>query len=305
MDNIRIKCVCLLFGAPGSGKTHISKHLDDLLQSKGHRVQCIRFDDDEGDDFDENSFKLMRSCSKDRVRLALQRSDVDIVVVDDIMYLASMRRELYVIARNCDAALLCVHINASLTTSQTRNSRRSGRARLKDNVVEKLHLSLEPLRRCTAEKHSLVVLNEEDTDVSALVQEIHIAITLAVHHYIQTERKEEPAKDCIDGRDAFSQESILQVFDLELRKKVGKVCKQARIQVPQPKSMVSFKQLKSEAVSEFRKRLSGLVHNLETLDSDTRYAFLDDCLQQSLECFDQRLINSNLLSFEIEKETRK
>lgn len=301
MDSTRIKCVCLLIGAPGSGKTYISKHLDDLLQSKGYRVQRISFDDNVGDDFDENSFKLMRSCSKDRVRVALQRADVDILVVDDIMYLASMRRELYVIARNCDATLLCVHINASLATSQARNNRRSGRARLRDNVVEKLHLCFEPLSRCTAEKHSLVVLNEEDTDVSPQVQEIHAAIMLALEQCLQAELKEVPANDCIDGSETSAKESILQMFDLELRKKVGYACKQARMQVPQLKPIVSLKQLKSNALSDFRKKLSGLDHNLETLDVDARYAFLNQCLQQSLDCFDKSLINSSPSSFELEK----
>lgn len=66
------------------------------------------------------------------------------VIVDDLMYLKSMRREVYTIARNNSIPILVVWINTPLSTALLRNSNRHGIQKIQQQVIEKIHMDFEP-----------------------------------------------------------------------------------------------------------------------------------------------------------------
>lgn len=62
-----------------------------------------------------------------------------VAIVDDVMHLRSMRRAMYKLARTHRAPSMVVHVKTDLSVALSRNARRSGIARVPDDVIEKLH----------------------------------------------------------------------------------------------------------------------------------------------------------------------
>ena len=163
------KCVLLCCGPPGCGKTIASKEIAAAFAQEGLRPVIISYDDDMDsrlilkDEWNDESFSYNRKIYKELVDAKLKETDVDIVIVDDIMYLCSMRRELYVLARGNNATFLCIQLSAPLSTILHRNSLRECKAKIDDKVVAKLHDAFENVDiKRTAEKHSLVVSTDGD-----------------------------------------------------------------------------------------------------------------------------------------------
>ena len=67
-----------------------------------------------------------------------------LILVDDIMYLRSMRREVYVIARDCNIPIIVVWVNTPLEVALQRNSQRSGKQHIEEQTIIKIHAALEP-----------------------------------------------------------------------------------------------------------------------------------------------------------------
>ena len=105
-------------------------------------------------DWDESSFKKLRKDSLERIRAIAHTfpfataNDSDefpgLILVDDIMYLRSMRREVYVIARDSNIPIIVVWVNTPLEVALERNSQRSGKQRIEEQTITKIHAALEP-----------------------------------------------------------------------------------------------------------------------------------------------------------------
>jgi len=217
-------CLCLLIGPPGGGKSYLAGRIVAQLRRQSLRVERVEYDaeyeDGKGGTLDESTFKLYRERSQDRVRAALSEGTYDVVVADDIMYLRSMRREMYTLARDLNTVLACIHIDCSLDVALARNRSRLGTARLDDGVVERLHASFEPISKCTAEKHSLLVHNDTDSD-----QEVEAALD-SICRLIHSARIDNGT--CSSSSGALEQAlvhepSALQTADIFLRQRVGEL----------------------------------------------------------------------------------
>ncbi len=66
-----------------------------------------------------------------------------VVIVDDLMYLRSMRRQVYVICRDCNVKLLTIFVDTSPGIAKERNTRRIGRERICDETMERIIHSFE------------------------------------------------------------------------------------------------------------------------------------------------------------------
>lgn len=62
-----------------------------------------------------------------------------LVIADDNLYYASMRRHARIIARECGAALLCAHIHCPVHVALARNAARAERARVGADVITRMH----------------------------------------------------------------------------------------------------------------------------------------------------------------------
>ncbi len=66
------------------------------------------------------------------------------IIVDDIMHLRSMRRDIYKVTRRYRVPLIVVHVQTELCISLERNSARGDVARIPADVVRRLHETLDP-----------------------------------------------------------------------------------------------------------------------------------------------------------------
>lgn len=62
-----------------------------------------------------------------------------VAIVDDVMHLRSMRRTVYKLVRTYRAPSVVVHVKTDLSIALSRNARRSGIARIPDDVIKNLH----------------------------------------------------------------------------------------------------------------------------------------------------------------------
>ena len=55
-----------------------------------------------------------------------------------------MRREVYVIARDCNIPIIVAWVNTPLEVALERNGQRMGKQRIKEQTIIKIHAALEP-----------------------------------------------------------------------------------------------------------------------------------------------------------------
>jgi tRNA uridine 5-carbamoylmethylation protein Kti12 len=92
--------------------------------------------------WDENSFHVIRSRGLDELKDSVNSREEEmistpsLIIVDDNMYLRSMRREVYRIVRDASnpAALCVIWINTPITIAWERNEKRQEREELTINI---------------------------------------------------------------------------------------------------------------------------------------------------------------------------
>lgn len=112
-------------------------------------------------DWDENSFKTIRKQAVDNLSYHIQseKSNIlansidnntilmknpNLIIIDDIMYLKSMRREIYVLLRDLSISLLTIHIKTSIEHCLERNNNREGIQRIPEEIISKIYNHFEP-----------------------------------------------------------------------------------------------------------------------------------------------------------------
>lgn len=97
-------------------------------------------------EWSESTFRSIRRASIDKISSLLQQSTQSgskLLIVDDIMYLRSMRREVYKLARQYSIPLLTIWVDTSMDIALYRNGTRQGRQRIPDETIEKIHSRFE------------------------------------------------------------------------------------------------------------------------------------------------------------------
>ena len=146
----------LLCGLPGSGKSTLAGEF--VRQYREERGGCsvvlVAFDDHLAAeaDWDETTFGAARSASLRAVEAALADESVTVVVVDDIMHLKSMRRQVYVLGRQRNVPVVVVTSNVELSTALARNALRTSPHRVEDAAILRIHSHFEPPGSNTADR---------------------------------------------------------------------------------------------------------------------------------------------------------
>ena len=166
--------VVLLCGVPGAGKSHFAREFVNLLMERGERCHLLSFDDFEmpRDRWDETTFKSSRITALEKIKDTLEASNNDSVesvklVVDDLMYLSSMRHEVYRLARDLNIPIAVIWVNTSLETCLRRNSTRDSDILVAPGAIRRIYESFEaPDPSLICDRVSYTV-EEEGTDEDA------------------------------------------------------------------------------------------------------------------------------------------
>lgn len=274
-------CVCLLIGPPASGKSYLAERLVDRLRSRETLlVQRVEFDSEyealsEGLVLDGTTFKLLRDRSQAKIVDAIlgesgssASAGCDVIVVDDIMYLRSMRREVYALSRDNGSVLLCVNVSCPLEVARNRNTARNEaqtemrQPRISDGVLERLHREFEPLcGKCTSERYSLFVDNgiDGEDEVEATIEKIVAAIRDARTQFNET-------RDVSDTSSKIShaeqEPSAMHIADILLRKRVGVVLRDLQATGKCNADVIKLvKKCKEETLQKLRVDISYLTEN--------------------------------------------
>jgi tRNA uridine 5-carbamoylmethylation protein Kti12 len=156
--------ICLICGIPGAGKSWFSARLTERLTQLHYRASTFSFDDFEIDrsQWNESTFKSSREraitalteiLSNDRDGIVNPLSDSatppenvkrNILVVDDIFYLKSMRKEIYVLCKRWNLLLSVFWLNTPLAVALGRNQARQPNHRVDESTVLTMSQRFEP-----------------------------------------------------------------------------------------------------------------------------------------------------------------
>ena len=115
------------------------------------------------DQWDEHSFGSSREQNIAQLEGLIRRPSLDglrkVIIVDDIMYLHSMRRAIYVKARDLEVHhLFVVRVVADYLTARTRNSLRPDSKRVTEEALLKIFDRFEePNQSLVHERNSFIV----------------------------------------------------------------------------------------------------------------------------------------------------
>ena len=221
----------VLMGLPAVGKSTVARGVaaaaDDSL-----RVDVVRFDDDleargaVAEAFDAEQWRASRAASLARVRSLLEAAGggVDrVVVADDNCEYRSMRRELFVAARDRGWAFAVVHVAGASDVCERRNAARPDRERVPAATIAAMAARLEPPDPAAGwERFARTLASGDDP---ALV----LALAAAARAAGAPERPEDPevaAARLAAARGATAR-SDAHALDLRLRACVGAVAARA------------------------------------------------------------------------------
>lgn len=139
-------------GPPGVGKTTFCSKLKEfmIIKNDNVNVNIISFDDYEisKNEWNGSTFGIGRQKALNKVKTLLQKHNNNVnnvnnvIIVDDIMHLKSMRREVYTITRDYsnNASFLIVSLkeNMTLETAFSRNASRPKEKQVPDSTIERL-----------------------------------------------------------------------------------------------------------------------------------------------------------------------
>ena len=171
------RLVVLLCGLPASGKTSTAREFAKQFRELQDRESMIlSFDDRQVDpsEWDSTTFRASRSASLQCLEFELDAAHPPdkVFIVDDIMYLKSMRRQVYIIGRNRCVPVAVVSVEVDLPTALARNDQRPPQERVTQSAVVKIHSSFERPKNNTADKLHFSIDNSRSTEESNVQREV-------------------------------------------------------------------------------------------------------------------------------------
>jgi tRNA uridine 5-carbamoylmethylation protein Kti12 len=150
-----MKCIVLLCGIPGSGKTSYGKHFAHLCDILSASVRIVHYDDYEEnignlhmivlsklnivynilEMWNENSFKLSRQNAISEINNHIN-NNIEIIIIDDIMFYRSMRKDIYKLARCHSYGFVIVYLQVSLEIALHRNNCRPESSKVPNEVIQ-------------------------------------------------------------------------------------------------------------------------------------------------------------------------
>ena len=112
--------------------------------------------------WDSSTFDKSRQAALSAVQIAVEAQHLSpgrsLIIVDDLMYLHSMRRQIYVIGRKVGAVTVVLCVKTPLEMAIQRNILRPPSARVDEATIRRIFEHFEyPNVKYTAERISLVV----------------------------------------------------------------------------------------------------------------------------------------------------
>lgn len=218
--------VILLCGIPGTGKSSVASTLSSLLNDS----HVLHFDDFEVDraEWKEGTFKQSRQAALAEFSNCLEKGDA-YIILDDIMYLRSMRHQIYTLTQQHDVPLIVFHLDVNLETALSRNESRTERLQINVATIRAIHDNFEPPDgyKDTCDKISFRIdCNVNKESMLSSIQEIvqnELPSTIANRlEQIDHEKQEQVRKRREQYESLMAaQTSILQAIDLRLRKAVS------------------------------------------------------------------------------------
>ena len=157
-------CLVVLCGLPGAGKTTLSENLVREVEKTHGSTSSLKvvpkhiaFDEVGGDDvqgrssseYDPDVWKKNRRKAHELVEAEVSTAPVELgeerklVIVDDNMHLRSMRRQMYLLARQHRTDFVIVYVHIPLSEALGRNVRR-GSSSVPEHVISRMHSTFEP-----------------------------------------------------------------------------------------------------------------------------------------------------------------
>lgn len=147
--------VAIVCGTPGSGKTYFCEQLKDRLSSlKSEATFCHIFSYDaheiRKDLWNERTFKDSRFRAQKEVErvidglLQLGRHSKSLVLIDDIMYLRSMRKQIFILAKRKSIVMSILWLNAPLDTCLQQNAKRQQNEFVEETTIKRIYDDFQP-----------------------------------------------------------------------------------------------------------------------------------------------------------------
>lgn len=218
--------VILLCGCPGTGKSSVATAISALLQDS----RVLHFDDFEVDkaDWTEGTFKLSRKAALSEFSNYLGHGN-EYIIIDDIMYLRSMRHQIYTLTQQYDVPLIVFHLEVNLETALLRNQSRTEQFQINPDTIRAIYDNFEPPSgdKGSCDKISFHIDCNVDREsmLSSVKGIVENSLPTAIANRLKQidEEKEEQVRKGKEQYDSLmaAQTSVLQAIDLRLRRTVS------------------------------------------------------------------------------------
>lgn len=148
----------LLCGVPGAGKTQLARQIASAFEAK--HTAIVRFDHYEVSrlDWNENSFKTSRNAAVQAFQTLVEamKSDhnnsslsssassasslLQLIILDDLFYLRSMRKRIFQICREKGLLFASLFLRVDLEDALLRNRSRAADSFVSEEVQYRLHI---------------------------------------------------------------------------------------------------------------------------------------------------------------------
>ena len=155
--------IVLICGIPGAGKSYFAKRLIEHLRLEKYSITCSYLNFDEylptHDNWDESTFYLSRvNCFAKLNSIICDDSPKQCIIVDDNMYLHSMRRQIYIISRKHRMNRFVLWVNTDIAVALERNIQRDETSKVDERTIIKMHSQFEkPSNKHIADRYSLTI----------------------------------------------------------------------------------------------------------------------------------------------------